>query len=429
MLRRVFLLILLIPKCLLQPSPQKTAMPKAVNSMVTQLRQMRLSSARKPVGLKWTIYTDSLVASKILQPPLSGLIELYHRLVLNLPCLNNHQLQGHSHQVYRNGDFKAPCSSFMFSSLVPTTKVWTITVHSMFMINITIEKAFVPYTDGCKSDNYVLVNSWHGSRFCPACGFYIAHFCGHVHMESVYSRRNTASIKIQADIQIAQHPTSIKLVYAVAKLGSAFISSVDNHYSSSLTENIRANIAPRHIIFTKTFLHYIWYFNNDIGYVNAERPQFIYHSINISYSSCGTPWTEISVYPGILSLYMMQWQIVPVTRVGCNIIGTTTINTDFHMYATLCAKVSHLDTHVNFAIHISHNHPTLGVSFPHPSPPVELYHYRKNFYRFENKPAHYLQFTSVVYDGDLSTARPDIFTANLAANLQHGKYYVIHSKT
>jgi hypothetical protein len=80
---------------------------------------------------------------------------------------------------------RSPCGTVQHSLSRAKFATWLITVRHSFMINITIHKAYVPFSDLCSPD-YLAINEGHQIR----AGSVIEVFCGHILLESVYTKFN-----------------------------------------------------------------------------------------------------------------------------------------------------------------------------------------------------------------------------------------------
>ena len=176
---------------------------------------------------------------------------------------------------------KGPCYSFYFTSRTAVTKVWSITVHRSFMINITIERAHVPYTKFCKSnDNYITINEGLNGHFCPTCDYTIDYFCGHVHMVSTYSKYNKATVSVKSTIVNVPNPTMMKATYTVHIVGYAYKWSYDlydvyvgtytrgwpkyTNDTAPLPDAFTINIPPSKAFIQDKLFSFIWYVANSI---------------------------------------------------------------------------------------------------------------------------------------------------------------------
>ena len=88
----------------------------------------------------------------------------------------------------------APCGimnfmSLALSSMTWTSMTWTISVHQTFMINITIYKAYIPFTDMC-SPHYIQIHEGHNMSKESL----IELFCGHTYTENIYTKDKTGMI-------------------------------------------------------------------------------------------------------------------------------------------------------------------------------------------------------------------------------------------
>ena len=103
-----------------------------------------------------------------------------------------------------NEQSSSPCGTISVMSKMEETTTWIMSVNKIFMINITIEKAYVKYTDHCDPD-YVAM--FEGNTVANAKR--LGYFCGHVLYESVYTKNNIGMLYVQTTVYNHVHITSI----------------------------------------------------------------------------------------------------------------------------------------------------------------------------------------------------------------------------
>ena len=116
--------------------------------------------------------------------------------------------------------------------------VWMITVHRTFMINVTIHKGFVPFSVSCEHrGSHISLYEGHSNCTDYNCDNLIEWFCGHVHMEHVYSRGNEATLITSSDINNVPFPASICASYHVLASGVAHRFSISPKRKCIFAEN------------------------------------------------------------------------------------------------------------------------------------------------------------------------------------------------
>ena len=73
---------------------------------------------------------------------------------------------------YGTQTLSTPCNTLLFRGRSNASVVWYITVHTAFMLNITVHRAYTPYTDHCTQ---------HHHKFYTGNYALLEHVCGHSH--------------------------------------------------------------------------------------------------------------------------------------------------------------------------------------------------------------------------------------------------------
>ena len=263
-----------------------------------------------------------------------------------------------------------PCHYFMFQTQHVTENVWTITVHKSFMINVTIAKAFVPYSRNCKN-NYLTVSHCinkmevkDGARERTKHN-HSEYYCGHTHNEAVYSEENKVVLTLKVSVENVAHITQLVAFYQVHIVGWAYRYSTPlysplwyyeyGHYQLLKHDYYFYNYPDHHkvptqVLFIAKTLAHIWYLTN-----NVIRGQFIFHQIHINTLICTNKSSVVEVFSGLQSQYMRQWVVRPHRVFQCDItyLRPEHINVTFHMYATLAATLAVYDTTIRIDLRFS----------------------------------------------------------------------------
>ena len=164
----------------------------------------------------------------------------------------------------------------IFISRLPCSKTWTVSVLKHFMINFTIDKAFAPYSPMCK-ENYI---DFHNMDLDADPFDYI---CGHVYMETIYSKGNVLIVRIQSVVPSGPYPTSLTASYQVHTSGLAYkhsyiinciviIKELGNDYVEGtwagqkppfMPRSWEVNKQPSQLLFSRHQIKIIWYIAND----------------------------------------------------------------------------------------------------------------------------------------------------------------------
>ena len=233
-----------------------------------------------------------------------------------------------------------PCQFIHFTSMFFQSRSWTLVVQAVFMINITIYKAYVPYSDWCEHHT---VEIHEGADVTN--NTLIEQFCGHVYMESVYTKHHKAVLQINTFHAYSQFKLNIMTHYQVHEQGFAYRF---HKHLVCLPTAVHTNILPSYMILVNDIATYFWYlmtsvhFNNNTETVTATEPFLYSTQIYISSFVCLASSSNVVIYRGLLSDYMRKWSVKPQMLYTCNITHTTFINTNYHMYATVTLQTSML---------------------------------------------------------------------------------------
>ena len=247
-------------------------------------------------------------------------------------CPDNHLFLKNHKQSF------SPCGHIHFETWLHGTIQnlhWQIIVHKTFMINISISEAFVPYTDNCEGEN-VVVREGHGGEL-------IAHFCGHISKEFVYTKRNEALLFVDLKSMYGFMPPlspRLEASYQIHALGSAY------RFTNPCTRNQSAekiifHKLPSVAVYHSKHLYYFWYLANSI-YIDY-MPLLGAMQVTVSALQCEFESTSLSLHPGILTWYRAIHQLPPLHKLACNGTVPNIIEIDHHMYATLTLTQFYLD--------------------------------------------------------------------------------------
>ena len=180
-------------------------------------------------------------------------------------------------------------------------------------------------------------------------------FCGHVYMETVYTKANKAMMGLRSTLMNVRYPTSLVASYVVHTAGWAYKFSYGGDYNDTTNNIVTLNdagwnvpISLGQILFIEQSMFYIWYIANDV----LDFAYLTYQQIQITSFECREPTLEIRVYPGLLSYYMMKWQVKPFRVVDCNLTEAQFIDLTFHMYATVVLAMPALQPPINIAMSV-----------------------------------------------------------------------------
>ena len=298
---------------------------------------------------QWSNYTTLIIHHLMIQPT-SGrycsykqfnLVEFTYRITT---CSTSIWLKYIKVELKPNTTWTSPLKTMSFTSQQPTSQRWLISVHDSFMINVTIFKSYVPFTDLCSPHN---VGVYEGHE--DMNDTLIEKFCGLMSMENVYTKYNKALLQIQASTNMLLFPMSLYARYEVLDQGAAH--RFTGKYISCLPRYWLTSVKPSLVLQLASQQFYYWYISSinifkfdrwwhDIGDLDMI---FTYTALQINSCTSTMNTVSIAVYPGLLSHYWIQWRVKPHATLHCNLTEAAQINMDFHVYFTIKVEKLMLD--------------------------------------------------------------------------------------
>ena len=369
----------------------------------------------------------------------------YHRHVGNLREKTNKMIQRilpykfciGSNSNKSNVTLIMPCAYLYFKSQVPASRTWHILVHGKFMINITIYKSFVPYSDLCAPHNIQI----HEGIIMDN-NTLIEKFCGHTYMESVYTRYNRASLSVIVNTDIIYPDVTLHAGYQIHD------QCVAHRYAMRqvhLPDNITVNIHPRLILnhiknMVKEFTA-IWYLSNHV-YTNESREYDDNEKLHEFLSRSGTYYTpkcsnisatkhilthiqltvlsytctinssHIKLFHGLISYHIIKWKARPYAALHCNISQHVILAQGMYSTVVLQWLNNDFSLSINMSFRLSFNTeiPQLLTyngqtqSFTDDS----LYKHGSTRFAFIKSVLGSLTFTSFEYSGESPTVRQEL---------------------
>ena len=223
------------------------------------------------------------------------------------------------------------CSFINIYTWDPLIAIHRIQVHPSQMINFTIIKAYVPYSDDCRPHAIGLYEATNGTI--------LETFCGVVQMESVYTKYYMLHFSVMLG---PYHPHTSAHLYASHQvhMQNAVISRRDTEVLLPGSFNI--TIGPTSVLLVGTgCIEFLWYLSNTIYYPQKsegarkapilQKLQIGLHSLVCSSDSVST----LSSYHGLLNRYMQNWRVFPYKQFKCNITHVKSWITNYHLYTTI----------------------------------------------------------------------------------------------
>jgi ribosomal protein S19 len=265
-------------------------------------------------------------------------------------------------EMDKNGyHFTSPCHILLVKSDTPTYVTWFITVHKTLIVNVTVIKAYVSYTDTCSSHSVAV---WEGHSFTE----YASHekFCGHILLESSYTKSYKGAVSVYASSTIQFTTVEVLASYQVHTSGYAY--RFNSHmfalcYGNGNAWLHRFNRKPSWTLHVNKNYVMVWYIANGFAHIplhfdkgrrDVEQPfsAMILTFVHIKQFKCISNKSDITIYAGLVPFQWTIWRNNPYTKVMCN---NSTQNThhfrlDYHRYVTIVLTLNHLDTHSNVSI-------------------------------------------------------------------------------
>ena len=320
--------------------------PASVTVVHWKKYDFSIQKTRRSKMIRWHDYIYSMIKHRF--KTRVNMRDIYATLASGHQCLQTFQYS----QPFLTDILSMPCHNIAFSTWELCDRWWKVSLHhhlSSSSINVTIIKAFVAYNmDCCDIESFIAVDTsrrYHREGH-PGGRSNLATFCGHVNMESMFSKWNEVMIQVKSSVENIKYPASLVASYTAMGRGAAYMWYSDSH-SRRLLPNIgNINVSPRRILFVNEVVIAIWYIANDV-FVQRDSPKFHaqyqdttkfrYHQINITLENCTEPSTSLIIYAGLQSWFRMRWKENPVAEIYCNTTDFT-INTTSHMYTTVAMK-------------------------------------------------------------------------------------------
>ena len=232
--------------------------------------------------------------------------------------IKKHKLNEHA-VVYVS--HRSPCGTVQHFPNNAVFAKWLITVHSSFMINITIHKAYVPFSEWCRPD-FLVINEGHQLRAMSM----IESFCGHILLESVYTMFNKAML-MSVNPAVLTHLTASYQVhqqgYAYRFIGNQLF-KFWQHYSIAVQDR------PKIIIYASRHIEYVWHYVTPhlLAYQPFSHPVVA----SITKFICSTKLSFLVMKEGLLPI---QWVKQYGQHFLCNSSTPFNISLSKHMYFTI----------------------------------------------------------------------------------------------
>ena len=142
-----------------------------------------------------------------------------------------------------------PCGYLVINDISITNVSWTFTAQKSFMLNITVHKLFVTYTERC-IDSHAKVTEISSSNKT----ILIATYCGHSLSESLFTKYNKAMLYVHS-----KEGVILDMMYHIAALGSAYRFN-GSHTKPPFNWTIRFQDNAVYLYYLHGYLDYVWYY-------------------------------------------------------------------------------------------------------------------------------------------------------------------------
>ena len=296
--------------------------------------QFGITKVARTELLKWKIYIFSIVNFHITSPKslvsLNTLFDEMHRI--------HHWVKLHNFEYINSSyNLKSPLYKFALTTWQEGFFIWMISVHPAFLINVTIHKGFVAFSESCEEGSHISLYEGHSKRDEHPGNDLIERLCGHVHMEDLYTKHNKATLLISSHTNNVPFPMHIAASYHVNSKGAAYrhgvVSTIGfdtNSTSSFIPSTWTVNVSPHRMVIKSPLIRFIWYVET---IVKLTKPYFwtsIYNTLQYHVADivlrkleCPCLTLVLHVYPGLQSMFMVYGHIQPYTQYLCNITNAT----------------------------------------------------------------------------------------------------------
>jgi hypothetical protein len=256
---------------------------------------------------------------------------------------------------------RMPCGIINFNSRVAMDASWLISVHALFMINITIFETYIPYADDCKN-NYISVYEGHNVIGNQLLG----RMCGHVLHESFYTKYHQAKLHC---VVVLLRPMAFHAEYNIQIQGYAY-RGLPTKILGSANFELDIPDPASWLYFNQNFVEYIWYYTlstfpvplTNIFGRQAELENTISHihgiEICITEFVCQDNTSQLRMYDGLLPLgWIKQYREVCT----CSEDGMFLKHAYKHKYLTILLSINIITPSLIFTMHFNVSKEVLGL--------------------------------------------------------------------
>lgn len=186
--------------------------------------------------------------------------------------------------------------------------------------------------------------------------FFLHTFCCHVRLESIYMQYNRAAIKLTFNTIVLPFPVQLLAGYQIHDKNYIFTSRI-NYPCLDSNDTLYVNALPSWTLHFNQQFVYVWYVTNHIDaqlehfFTYTTRfgrnykykrmmPYLAFSQISISVFTCVSSDTTLDYYPGLLPWHLIKWHVKPIKTIQCSTFEPVSIETNFHMFATVVLRHS-----------------------------------------------------------------------------------------
>ena len=301
---------------------------------------------------QWQFYILYLVDKRMISTSILNLYQMLGSMEKTYPCTSKNQFPD---QDLKKDQIKwalyVPCHIISFSSYkYITDSTWNIYIHSSFIVNVSIDHGYVSYSESCIDDRIDVFdqNLEFMSNVRNKLKYALREiFCGYVYKESVYSTGRSIGLRIVATDQRAVQIPFLQASYQIHNKGFAFRHGKLSKHDTSNLVSYDIELKMTHTAFNLNNVQQVYFLQETMHYVmymlNAKGEK---SSLSVLTFQCEQPASKLSIFPGMLNMYMMMFDVESTYTLNCIPNNNTTkyiYALDFHAYSTILVSISSYD--------------------------------------------------------------------------------------
>ena len=218
---------------------------------------------------------------------MNALFKLSFALIKHCPKEIFAVIKGHADQTH----LTSPCESLLFKTHFKSKTTWSITVHRLFNINITIWHGYTKFSDHCE-DSSIRLYEYHRADLTSL----MEYFCGYVLYQSVYTEKSKGTILVIAN---SAHLTELIATYQVHLRGNAQKLKQDN-FNTPIDWSITSQHDMYAIYIINGKVDYIWYYRAPLRNIYLSSREFDELDLCIEEFKCEAGCAHYVLYHGLI---------------------------------------------------------------------------------------------------------------------------------